>query len=130
MELLQPARESNRRALVPEIPLDLSSHGQGRERRELVAEVWIESLDRLDQAEVTHLHDVVERLATVGELSREEVDEVVVGVNQLRPDPVALGLVLGFLVAAMERAKLVPRNPRRSRHPYSVRRSEISLPGA
>ena len=131
MQLLQAARETDRRPLVAEVPFDLPGHRQRREGRELVAEVRIESLDRLDQAEIPDLHDVVEGLAAVLKLAGQKVDEVVVGVNEPRPNAIALRRICGFFVATMERAQLVARNPRRRRrHPYSLRRSEISLPGA
>src|SRR6202022_1962560 len=103
MKLLQPSRKANGRALVPEIPLDLSGHGEGGEGRELVPEVWIEALDGLDQAEIADLHDVVERFAPVLKFPREEVDEVVVGVDQLRANAIALGRVRRFPLAAMAR---------------------------
>src|SRR5207245_5257126 len=131
VQLLKSAREADRRPLVAEVPLDLPRHSQRREGRELVAEVRIESFDRLDQAEIPDLHDVVEGLAAVLKLAGQKVDEVVVGLNELRPDAIALGRIGGFLVATMERPQLGARNPRRSsRHPYSPRRSELSLPGA
>src|SRR5439155_13314614 len=99
--LLQPPRESDGGALVAEVPLDLARNRQGGERCELVAQVGVESLDRLDQAEVADLDDVVQRFAAVLELPCEEVDEVVIGVDELGADAVALGLVCAFLVAAM-----------------------------
>src|SRR5437868_3087135 len=131
MQLLKAPREADGCALVAEVALDLSRHGQRRKGRELVSQVRIESLDRLDQAEVADLHDVVQRLTAVLKLAREKVDKVVIRVDELRSDTIAFRGVGGFLVATMQCTQLVARNPRRGRrHPYSLRRSEISLPGA
>ena len=108
----------------------LSGHGQRGEGRELVPQIWVEALDRLDQPEVADLDNVLEGLASVLKLAREKVDEVVVGVDQLGADAVTLGRVSGFLVAAVQRPQLLPRKPRGTTHDYSVRRTGFSLPGA
>ncbi len=113
MQLLQAPRKPDRGSFVPEVALDLARDGERRKGRELIAEVGVEALDRLDQAEVPDLDDVVERLSAVGELAREKVDEVVVAVDQLRANPVPLFRVGDLLVAAMERPQLVARHPRR-----------------
>ena len=70
VQLLQAARKADRGALVSEVPLDLAGDRERRERGELEAEVGVEALDGLDQAEVADLDDVVERLAAVLELAR------------------------------------------------------------
>src|SRR5205814_3566455 len=55
VELLEPAWKTNRRALVSEVTLDLPGDGQRGEGRELVPQIWVEALDRLDQPEVADL---------------------------------------------------------------------------
>ncbi len=113
VELLQAARKTDSGALVAKVTLDLARDREGREGRELIAEVGIEALDGLDQAEIADLDDVVQRFAAVDELPRQEVDEVVVGVDQLGANAVALGRVRRFLVPAMERPQLLARYPPR-----------------
>jgi len=61
---------------------------------------------------VTNLHDVLERLAPVLELAGQEIDKVVVGVDELGANAIALGWVRGIPVSAMELPKLLARNPR------------------
>ena len=51
--------------------------------------------------------DVFERLASIGELARQEVDEIVVGVDQLRSDSLLLSCVLRLRIAAMECPQLL-----------------------
>src|SRR5260370_17394377 len=94
------------------MPLDPPRHGQGGESRELVTEVRIEPLDGLDQPEVADLHDVVQRLAAVLELAGQEVDEVPIGVNPLRPNAIPLFGVGGLLVATVEHPPPPPAPPR------------------
>src|SRR5438067_7170251 len=116
MQLLKAPREADGCALVAEVALDLSRHGQRRKGRELVSQVRIESLDRLDQAEIADLHDVVEWLTAVLKLAGQEVDEVVVRVHELRADAIALRGVGGFLVATMQCPQLIAGDPRRGGH--------------
>src|SRR5207253_6695476 len=113
VQLLEAPRKTDRGAFVAEVALDLARHRQGGEGRELVSQVGVESLDGLDQAEVADLDDVVQRLAAVLEFPSQEIDEVVVGVDELGADAIALGRVRGFLVEAMERPQLLARYPRR-----------------
>jgi len=56
VQLLQTPRKADGGALVSEVPFDLAGHCQRREGRELVAEVGVESLDGLDEAQVADLH--------------------------------------------------------------------------
>ena len=85
--------------------LDLA-HDRGRGvGRELEAAVGVESVDRLDEADGADLHEVLERLAAVLELGREEAHEVEVVHDQL------LARVLVALAVTAEqlpRAVLVP----------------------
>ena len=112
MELLQAAWKPDRGPLVAEVALDLARNGQGREGRELVAKVGIEAIDSLDEAEVADLHDVVQRLASVLKLSRQEVDEVSIGVNKLRANAIAFCGVRCLLVATVEGPQLLTGQPR------------------
>ena len=116
MQLLEAARKADRGALVAEVALDLAGHGQRREGGELEAQVGVEALDGLDQAEVADLHDVVERLAAVLELAREEVDEVVIRIDELGADAIALGRVGRVLVATMKGPQLLAGRPRSRSH--------------
>src|SRR6202171_2935110 len=133
MELLEAARETDGGALVSEVPLDLAGDSERRESREFESKVGVEALDGLDQSEVADLHDVVERLTAVLELAGEEVDEVVVGVDELLANALLLGRVGGLPVTAMERAQLFAGNPLLCSHYLSsVRladRSVLNLPG-
>ena len=132
MQLLQPSRKANGCALVAEVSLDLACDGERGERGELVAEVRVESLDRLDQAEVANLDNVVERLAAVLKLAREEVHEVVVRVDQLRADAVAFSRILAVPVTPVESPQLLAGQPPRVAHPISVcaRGETVNRPGA
>src|SRR5690242_3293149 len=116
MKLLEATRKANRGALVAEVALDLPGDRQRREGREFVAEVRVEAFDRFDQAEVTDLRDVLERLTAIGELARQEVHEVVVVVDEPSPDEVALGGVGRLPVPAMQRPQLFARKPRGTGH--------------
>src|SRR5207302_2875569 len=111
VQLLQPARKSDGRALVTEVALDLTGDREGGERGELETEVGVEAVDRLDQPEVTDLDDVVERLAPVLKLPRQEVDEVAIGVNELRANAIAFCGVRSLLVATVERPQLLAGRP-------------------
>ncbi len=111
MELLEAARKADRRSLVPEVTLDLARHCQSREGRELKPEVGVEALDGFDETEVADLHDVVQGLAAVLELSGEEVHEIVIRIDELLADAFLLGRVGGLPVTAMERPQLLAGNP-------------------
>ena len=112
MQLLEPSGKTDRRPLVAEVALDLAGDGQSGEGGELVAEVGVEALDGLDQAEIPDLHDVVERLPTVLKLPGQEIHKVVVGVDQLCANAIPLNGVGGFLVPAVERTQLLAGQPR------------------
>src|SRR6266550_3795315 len=64
---LEAARHLDRPALVPEVPLDFANDGRRSEGRKLQAPLWLEALDRGEQADVADLDDVLEWLATVAE---------------------------------------------------------------
>src|SRR6202171_643897 len=110
MELLEAARETDGGALVSEVPLDLAGDSERRESREFESKVGVEALDGLDQSEVADLHYVVERLAAVLELAGEEVDEVVIGIDELLTDALFLGGIGRLPVTAMERPQLPAGN--------------------
>jgi hypothetical protein len=59
VELLQPAREADRPALVPEVPFDLAGDCRRSEGGELVPEVRIEPVDRLYQTQEADLDYVL-----------------------------------------------------------------------
>src|SRR5207245_4211058 len=111
VKLLQAAREPDGGALVSEVSLDLAGDGERGERGEFETEVRVEAVDRLDQPEVAHLDDVVERLAAVLELAREEVHEVAISVNELRANAIAFCGVRALLVATVERPQLLAGRP-------------------
>ena len=92
-QLLQPARDPDRPALVPEVPLDLADDRRGGVRGELDAAVEVEAVDRLDQADRADLDEVVERLAAAGEPAGEVLDERQVQPDQLVPRRLVLGAV-------------------------------------
>jgi len=107
VQLLQPSWEADGRPFVAEVALDLAGDGQRGEGCELVPKVRIEPFDRLDQPEIPDLHDVVQRLAAVLKLPRQEVDEVAVGVNELRANAIAFCGIGRLFVATVERAQLL-----------------------
>src|SRR5438105_9897149 len=121
MELLQAPWKADGRAFVAEVSLDLARDGQRREGGELIAEVGVEALDRLDQPEVADLDDVVERLSAVLKLAREEVHEIAVRVHQPGADAVALSRILAVAVTPVERPQLLAGQP------PSVAHSAISV---
>src|ERR1700674_4767186 len=112
MQLLQPPREADGGAFLPEVALDLAGNSQGGERGEFETQVGVEALDGLDQAQVPDLDDVVERLAAILELACEEINEVVIAVDQLLAQPISLGGVFAVPITAMERPQLLAGNPR------------------
>jgi hypothetical protein len=62
------------------------------------------------------LHDIVERLAAILKFTREEVHEVVIGIDELGANEVALGWVLRVLVATMKGPQLLAGRPRLRTH--------------
>src|SRR3981189_2287026 len=136
MKLLEAAREADGGSLVSEVPLDLAGDGERRESREFESKVGVEALDGLDQSEVADLHYVVERLPAVLELAREEVDEVVIGVDELLTNALFLGGIGRFPVTAMERPQLLAGDPPLCTHrcilsPFRHQKGvgAVSLPG-
>ena len=87
LELLQPARDPDRPALVAEVPLDLADDRRGRVGRELDPALEVEPVDRLDQPDRRHLDQVVERLAAVAEPAGEVLDQRQVHLDQLVAGP-------------------------------------------
>ncbi len=114
------AGEADGRALVAEMALDLARNGQRREGRELVAEVGVEAVDGLDQPEIADLDDVVQRLAAILKLTRQEVNEVSIGVNELRANTIAFCGVRCLLVATVERPQLLAGRPLLGSHCVSL----------
>jgi hypothetical protein len=64
---LEPARDLDRPALVPEVALDFANDRGRGEGRKLQAALRLEALDGCEQADVADLDDVLERLAAVAE---------------------------------------------------------------
>jgi hypothetical protein len=82
-QLLEPARDAHRPALVAEVPLDLADDRRRRVRGELHTAVRVEAVDRLDQPDRGDLGEVVERLAAVAEAACEMLHERQVHADQL-----------------------------------------------
>src|SRR5450759_1195165 len=114
MQLLQTAREADGRALVAEVALDLAGDREGGEGGEFEPEVRVKAFDRFDQSEVADLDYVVQRLTAILELAREEVDKIVVCVNQLRAQPIALARGCGATIAARESPQRLAGRARRA----------------
>ena len=70
-ELLQLARHAQRPAPIAEMALELAQYRRHGERRERCRPGWIETVDRLQQTERGHLHEVFERLAAPRIAARE-----------------------------------------------------------
>src|SRR6476661_4084641 len=83
VELLEPARDAYRPALVAEVALDLPADVRRRIRREREAAVDVETIERLDQPDRTDLDEVIELLAAVGITARERTNERHVPLDQL-----------------------------------------------
>src|SRR5439155_13076730 len=66
VQLLQPARNAHRPALVAEVTLDLADDVRRRIRRQLDAALEVEAVDRLDQPDRADLDEIGELLAAVG----------------------------------------------------------------
>src|SRR3977135_2977366 len=71
--LLQPPRHPDRPGAVAKVAPDLAQYGWVRKAAELVLAIGIEAVDRLDEAKEADLHDVLERLTTVGEAAGDEL---------------------------------------------------------
>src|SRR5215212_359067 len=69
--LLKVAWHVQRPALVAEVTLQLAQNGGCGKARELRAAIRIEPVDRFDQPEARHLHEVVERLIRIGVAPRK-----------------------------------------------------------
>jgi hypothetical protein len=74
---LQPAWHFDRPALVPKIALDLANDRRRRKGGEFQPTLRLETLDCLEQADVSDLNDIFERLATIGEFLGEKDDQIV-----------------------------------------------------
>ena len=84
IEFLQAARHLDRPAFVAKVALDLADDRRRRVGRELDAALEVEAIDRLEQADRSDLHEIVERLAAVGELHGEKAHEVQVQRRRVR----------------------------------------------
>src|SRR5436190_6480024 len=83
VELLEPARDAHRPALVAEVALDLADDVRRRVRGQLDAAVDVEAVDRLDQPDRPDLDEVVELFAPVRVAPGERPDERHVLLDQL-----------------------------------------------
>ena len=107
VELLEPARDAHRPALVAEVALDLADDVRRRVGRELDAAVDVEPVDRLDQPDRADLDEVIELLAAIGIPSRERAHERHVPLDQL----FARLQVAVFVVAAQQNLVVVQLLP-------------------
>ena len=101
-ELLQPPRHVHGPRPVPEVPPDLADDRRHRVRRQLHALLELEAVDRLDEPDRSHLHQVLGRLAAARVAVREGADER----HQLLHEPVA-GADVSFLEVRDEKRALV-----------------------
>src|SRR5205085_3588017 len=120
--LLETPRHLDRPALVAKVALDLTDDRRRGKGREFESTLRLEALDRLEEADVADLHDVLQRLAAVRELPGQKEHQVVEQLDQLLT---ALG-VFGFLVLEKETANEISigaDRPRRRgcRCLYSIR---------
>ena len=104
VQLLDPPGNPDRPPLVAEVALQLAHDRRGGVGGELEAPLGVEPVDRLEQAEGGHLHEVVEGLAPVGEPAGEVLGQAHVGGDQL----VAQGTVARLGVLLELGAELVP----------------------
>ena len=74
-QLLQPPRDPDRPGAVAEVTLDLSGHVRDRKRSELHFPLRIEPVDGLDQADASHLDEILVLLAPHAVPSREALDQ-------------------------------------------------------
>src|SRR5215471_7134080 len=127
VQLLEPPREADRPALVAEVATDLAQDRRRGERRELVAEIRIEAVDRLDQAQEADLDDVLQRLAAVLEPPRQEVDQALVAAHEPFADAIALARVVRLRIAPMQAPQLLPlRRHRRGRGDLGLRLTQLT----
>lgn len=70
VKLLDPPRCSHSPAPVAEVTLELAHYARDGEAAEGGPPVWIESIDGFDQRQRGNLHEVVVRLAPIGEAAR------------------------------------------------------------
>ena len=64
-QFLHGPRDVDRPALVPEVPLDLAADAHLRVGGQVAADRGIETADRLHQPDITHLHQILDRLGTL-----------------------------------------------------------------
>jgi hypothetical protein len=69
-------------ALVAEMPLDLAADARPRVRGQAVTDGRIELADRLQQADIPHLHQVLRRLRAAQVRSYTEPDQALVAGDQ------------------------------------------------
>jgi hypothetical protein len=85
VELVQPARRAHRRAVVAEVPLDLTLHRRSCIRREIDAALRVEPVDGLDQPDRPDLLEIVDVDALAGVLAGDGADEREVLLDQALP---------------------------------------------
>ena len=71
MQLLQAARNAHGPCLVAEVPANLTGDVGRREGGQLIAPLNVKAVDRRDEADGAHLHEVLERFAAIGVLACE-----------------------------------------------------------
>jgi hypothetical protein len=92
VELLEPAGDPHRPALVAEVALELADDGRRGIGRELDLALQVEAVDGLQQPDGAHLDQVLQRLAAVAEPPRQVLDQ-----GQVQPDQLlAQGRVAGL----------------------------------
>lgn len=85
VQLRQAARDPHRRRPVAQVPLDLAGdRGHGKARK-LASAPGVEAVDRLDQPDAAHLHEILHTLAAVRIAPRKCADERQVELDQPLP---------------------------------------------
>src|ERR1700716_4095900 len=80
--LLQPPRHPERPGAVAKVAPYLAHDGRRRKAAELVLAIGVEAFDRLDEAKEADLHDILERLTTVGEAAGDELHQLGVELDE------------------------------------------------
>jgi hypothetical protein len=80
--LLITPRYPDRAAAIAQVPLDLTEDVRDRERGEPDFPVGLEPIDRLDEADRAHLHEILETLAAVRIRTGDRHDQRYVRLDQ------------------------------------------------
>src|SRR5215212_5314907 len=101
--LLHPARHVHGPAVVAEVALELAQHRRHRVRGERRLARRVEAVDRLDEAEGRHLHEVVERLVGAAVAPGHPAGER----EKALDEPLARGLIAVAVIADEQAAILL-----------------------